>query len=334
MRIFPRHRPASWAAACVALCCWLRSSRSTLEPVARSAFVTPSHRTSAETLRIGGLRDERLVALSAYRAIQRRDSITNTNLQKWVGQQLKLEKRQSAGASGTGVSVSDEKRNAYLAKLGLANKIAPKVEEGAWHLNHIAPGDVLEGWFEHPSSGRVDLTYTAETETRGVMTSTRGTFESEATLEQDFPIAYEEGEQQDQDMTAYVFMKFNELWRNFDAPMPDESVYDRLSFKGIQTFVNQVTEVPNYPTDDDYQKACAEPDQGMTKSEFLTFLRAEDQQWLSSSFKGVFTGRRLRIKSSLFDMEGDFMNDLPMIFGFGVLEGKPGGSWKLELKRR
>ena len=163
-------------------------------------------------------------------------------MQKWMGQQLRLVKRQEAG----GFSNPTERKQLYLKKLGLdkkADEIEQKKQRPPWHLPHIVAGDKFIGNFQHPDLYRgeqLDLKFTATSDTEATIFSRRGDIDDIVTFKQDYPIAFEPGEQKDQDMTAYAFHKFNEKWRDFEQPMPKEEDCQHMSLPMLQQFFRQV----------------------------------------------------------------------------------------------
>lgn len=178
---------------------------------------------------------------NAYQPILRRDPLVNKELQKWARQQLRLVKRQEAG----GWSEPDEKKKEYLRKLGLdkkAEQLDQKKLKPAWHLNHIAPGDKFVGTFEHPDlfgGEAVDLTFEAVSDSEANIVSKRGDLDDTVDLQQDYPIAFEAGEQKDQDMVAYTFHKFNEQWREFEKEMPAEEDCQHITLPMLRLFFKQ-----------------------------------------------------------------------------------------------
>eukprot|EP00933_Yihiella_yeosuensis_P064177 TRINITY_DN6752_c0_g1_i4.p1 TRINITY_DN6752_c0_g1~~TRINITY_DN6752_c0_g1_i4.p1 ORF type:complete len:340 (-),score=59.93 TRINITY_DN6752_c0_g1_i4:139-1158(-) len=311
------------------VCLWMLSSISRLANHSLDVAFTGNSQAAPGRLHTGS------VALNAYTAIQRRDKVTEANMNKYIKQMLKVRKRELSSAStGEAWSASDEKKAAYLKRLGLGNKIKQK-DPKPWHFEHIAAGDTFEGNFEHPglnSGTRVDLVLEVTSPTEGVLSSQRGGFESDVKIEQDFSIAYEKGEQRDQDITAYVFQKYNRQWRDFSSPLPTDEEMQYLSHGGLQLFFFQAAEVEYFPPEEDFRKACADPEKGMTRAEFLAYIRAEDPDYLDKTLKAIFTGRRLRLSSTDFDLQGDFQDIyFGMMVGYAKFEGKPGGLWSLDL---
>ncbi|CAK9013369.1 unnamed protein product [Durusdinium trenchii] len=279
---------------------------------------------------------ENPVALSAYKPILRRDPKLNVKLQAWIRQQLRLVKRQEAG----GFSEPNERKRLYLKKLGLdkkADELEQQKLQPPWHLNHIVAGDKFVGYFQHPElfdGEQLDLTLEAVSESEGTMISKRGDFDETMKLEQDYPIAFQSGEQKDNDMAAYTFHKFNEGWRNFETPMPSEADCQHLTLPMLRLFFKQVADVEGFPSESEFAESCTDASKGMTREEFLTYLRAESPDYLEKSFKGIFTGRRLRLRDETLDFDGDFQSDAKnLIYGFVSFNGKPGGTFNLELTK-
>ena len=140
-----------------------------------------------------------LVARPAYKPILRRDPTMNKELQTWMRQQLRLVKRQEAG----GFSNTVDRKKLYLKKLGLdkkAEELDQKQLRPPWHLKHIVPGDKFVGSFQHPDlfgGEACDLTFETTSETEANIFSKRGDLDDTVSLQQDYPIAFESGEQKD-----------------------------------------------------------------------------------------------------------------------------------------
>lgn len=277
-------------------------------------------------------RDSSAAALSAYEPIHRRDPTVNANMQKWITQQLKVLKRSEAG----GWSASEQQKLQYLAKLGLADKIKDRSKKKPWHLNHIKAGDVFVGFLQHPDLNggeRVDLEIVATSETEGTWTSSKGGFSSSVTVKQDFPITWEQGPQRDMDIATYIFHKYNAGWRDFSKPVPAPSDMERLSLKGMRLFFLQVAQAENFPEESDYNEACADPNLGMTREEFINYIKSEDPTYLDVTFDTIFTGRRIRLFDEDLALDGDFQKEADnLIYGYAQLNGAKGGTFELELK--
>ncbi|CAE7380246.1 unnamed protein product [Symbiodinium pilosum] len=255
-------------------------------------------------------------------------------MQKYIGQQLRLVKRQEAG----GFSNPTERKQLYLKKLGLdkkAEELDQKKLRPAWHLPHIVAGDKFVGNFQHPDLFRgeqVDLKFTATSDTEAQIFSKRGDIDDIVNFKQDFPIAFEPGEQKDQDMTAYTFHKFNEQWRDFKQPLPTDEECQHISLPMLQLFFKQVAGVEDFPSEGEYAENCADATKGMTREEFLKYLREESPDYLEKSFPGVFTGRRFQFSDGRLAFDGDFqIQGDNLIYGFVTLAGAPGGTFSLEL---
>ncbi|CAJ1338650.1 unnamed protein product [Effrenium voratum] len=286
---------------------------------------------------VGVAQSRELVARWAYKPILRRDPTQNQKLQVYAGQQLRLVKRQEAG----GFSNPTERKQLYLKKLGLdkkAEELDQRKNKPAWHLNHIAAGDVFLGHFQHPGlSGneQLDLKLEASSENEAILLSKRGDLDDTVSFQQDYPIAFEPGEQKDSDMTAYTFHKFNQQWRDFETSMPSEEDCQHLTLPMLQLFFSQVAEVEDFPSKDEFAENCADPAKGMTREEFLKYLRAESPDYLEKSFPGIYTGRRLRFTDGKLVFDGDFQSlGDNLIYGFVTLDGKPGGTFSLELTKK
>merc|ERR1711862_334822 len=117
-------------------------------------------------------------------------------------------------------------------------------------------------------------------------------------------------------------------------PTRDEMKY--MGVEELRIFFELVAQVKDYPEDDEFRGACAEPEKGMTKEEFLTYLHSDDPEYLSKSFVGVYTGRRLNLvaDNSPFKFDGDFQRELSgMVFGYVAYNGVSGGTFKLKLQQ-
>ena len=153
---------------------------------------------------------EGLVAMHAYKPILRRDPYVNKELQTWMRQQLRLVKRQEAG----GFSETVDRKKLYLKKLGLdkkAEELDQKQLRPPWHLKHIAAGDKLVGTFQHPDLFRgdsLDFTFVATSDTEAEIISKRGDLDDTVKLEQDYAIAFESGEQKDNDIWTFRYQHF------------------------------------------------------------------------------------------------------------------------------
>ncbi|CAL1133062.1 unnamed protein product [Cladocopium goreaui] len=278
-----------------------------------------------------------LVVMHAYKPILRRDPILNKELQTWMRQQLRLVKRQEAG----GFSNTVDRKKLYLQKLGLdkkAEELDQKQFRPPWHLKHVVAGDKFVGTFQHPDLYRgevLDLTFEASSDTEANIFSKRGDLDDTVTLQQDYPIAFESGEQKDNDMAAYTFHKFNAKWRDFDGPMPSEDDCQYLTLPMLQKFFNQAAGVEGFPTADEFAENCADSSKGMTKEEFLAYLRAESPDYLEKSFPGIYTGRRLRFTDGKLIFDGDYQEiGDNLIYGFISFDGKPGGTFSMELTKK
>jgi|Transcript_34164 hypothetical protein len=296
-----------------------------------------------------GLRDQgargSLLARSALNydePIRRRDGFVQENMQRWIKQQTVVVKREMGVRGDSDTEKAQERKAAYLKKLGLGNKIAGALgPKPAWHLEHVRAGDVLEGFFSHPDidgGDRLDLSFTATSDTAGTWSSEKGGFENDVEIRQDFPIAFEAGPQQDMDMTSYIFNKFNMKWRDFEkSPYPTADELEHISLKGMQMWFKQVAEVEGFPDEETFASSCADASKGMSKEEFLDFIRADDPDYIKNTFANVFTGRRMNLVDAgegqlVFD--GDFTKEAENhIFGYVTFAGRPGGTFELILRK-
>merc|ERR1711994_872245 len=104
-------------------------------------------------------------------------------------------------------------------------------------------------------------------------------------------------------------------WRRFDVPVPTEMEY--LSLEGLGLFFLVVAEVEGFPEETEFQKSVADPAKGMTKAEFESFVLDEDPEYLDTTWKAVYTGRRLNVIGQSMQLDGDFQDGAKgRIFGF------------------
>lgn len=174
-----------------------------------------------------------LVVMHAYKPILRRDPILNKELQTWMRQQLRLVKRQEAG----GFSNTVDRKKLYLQKLGLdkkAEELDQKQFRPPWHLKHVVAGDKFVGTFQHPDLYRgevLDLTFEASSDTEANIFSKRGDLDDTVTLQQDYPIAFESGEQKDNDASGLLSTCF--FWGFFGSHEFHTLEFDAVVFKQV-----------------------------------------------------------------------------------------------------
>lgn len=277
-------------------------------------------------------------ALRAYAPILRRDPKENSGIDRFARQSTRLWKRQRDLPEDEKM---EKKKEDYLRKLGLASKIVDRKSIPPWHLDHVAAGDVFEGYFAHPDilrAERIDFTFTANSLTGGGVSAEKVGMEADVTLRQDFPIAFGAGtEARNRDMAAYIFSKFNKQWRSFDQPYPTDEDVSYLQLGGLRMFFNQIAQAVDYPPEEEFNQNCADPAKGMTLDEFMTYVLSEDPEYLEVSWEAVYTGRRIRFESESGDellFDGDFSGDCPgAIFGFMTYNGVPGGTFEMNLKK-
>jgi len=269
--------------------------------------------------------------------ILRRDPFVQENMQRWIGQQVKLARREEGIRQDDDADKAAARKAAYLQRLGLGDKIQAAGSKPAWHLDHIKAGDRFEGYFSHPDlsrGDRLDLTFVATSDTEGTWSSEKAGFEQDVTIRQDFAITFDQGPERDMDLTSYIFHKFNMQWRDFDGPYPSADDLEYLSLKGTQLWFKYVAEVDGFPSEEDYRASCADPDKGMTKEEFLQFIKEDDPEYIDNTFLNVFTGRRINLFDSDLLLDGDFQKEaINHIYGYASYEGKPGGLFELILRR-
>jgi len=263
-------------------------------------------------------------------------------MQRWIGQQIKLVKRQAGMSEKGSKDSATAAKAAYLEKLGLGAK-AKEVASGAgkkrpWHLDHMVAGDIFKGTFTHPNFARgsaADLVLKVASPTGGTWSSVRGDFEGEFKIEQDFPIIFEPGEARDEAIVTYIFQKFNPMWRRFSEPMPSAEEMETIKLPSLQLFFEYVAEVKGFPSEEEYKQNTADPEKGMTKAEFLKYTKGEDPEYLESSFPNVFTGRRIRIGDGDLQLDGDFQAEIDgLVNGFTYVQGEGGGQFTLKLAQR
>jgi len=262
-----------------------------------------------------------------YGPILRRDPTVQSSMQRFIAGMEKGDLR----ASGMGVGeVSDKgrkKKEAYLARLG----IKPK-KLGEWDVNHMQPGDKFAGTVEHPELGKVDIKVEIGEGGKAEWVSTKGEFDESAEVVQDHPVEQEPGDQRNRDIAAYIFSKFNYDWRDFDGPMPTKEDVAHIELAGLQLWFRQVASVDGYPTEEEYNEAVTDKSKGMSLDDFLKFIVGEDPEYLDKTWDTVFTGRRLRIFSSVLELDGDFSKKTQgNIYGFATYKGEPGGEFNLAL---
>jgi len=278
----------------------------------------------------------RLVTRRALGPIIRRDPQINKSLQQWVRQQLRVLNREAGKREKDTTDKENARKAAYLARLGLgekANKALAKKKP--WHLSHLVEGDVLGGSFEHPAiagGAKVDLRLTVTSSAGGTWVSTKRGFESEFELQQDFPIVWEKGEARDESMVTYIFNKYNAGWRNLQEPMPDATSLEHLSLQGLRMFFGDVAQVEGFPDEAEWKGAVADPDKGMTKAEFVKYIKDEDDNYLESAFPNVYTGRRVRFSGEELMLDGDFQASANgKVLGYTFFKGEAGGTFALSL---
>jgi hypothetical protein len=262
-----------------------------------------------------------------YQPILRRDPAKMKSISKYVSAAEKLLFREE----GTGeISQSGKaKKLAYLAKLG----ITPK-KEAAWDISHMKAGDQFAGFVEHPEMGRLDVKVEVKSQTEAYWYSRNKEFEGAATIVQDHPFAAE-GPQRKLDIAGYIFSKFNMRWRNFEEPAPSFDDVQYLDLEGLQFFFKLCASVENYPPQDMFNEACADPSKGMTREEFVAFTDDPRQpEYLDEVLPTFYTGRRIKIFDSQLELEGDFStNARGYILGFVSYLEEDGGKFQLTLAK-
>jgi len=234
--------------------------------------------------------------------------------------------------------VNDQRKLAYLEKLGLKDKLYSKLIKAPWHHGRLKQGDMLSGYFNHPNVGlgemdNFDLGLKMLTADEGLLVSLKGKLERKVSVLQDYEITFERGPQRDMDLASYIFCKVNRKWRDPEFPYPKPEDITRLSAPEVRRFFGLINEFrgKEYPTDAEFNEICADPKTGMTKEEFLGITVGQDPDFLEDNLPKYFGGRRIWIRDSLFEFDGDFADDSENIFGYTTYQGEPSGTFVLEL---
>lgn len=258
-------------------------------------------------------------------------------MQRWIRQQVTVLKREEGVRQDANTAAAAEKKAAYLRKLGLADKVKAATAIAPWDIGHVAPGDVFQGFFEHPDingGDRMDISFEVTSDSEGSWSSERAGFDADVTIRQDFPLTFEQGPERDLDLASYIFHKFNMKWRDFEGPYPTTDELEYLQLPGMQLYFKFVAEVDGFPDEGTFRESCADPDKGMTKAEFLDFIKSDDPEYIEKTFMNIFTGRRIKIEDGELTLDGDFQKEaLNHIFGYVSFEGRPGGTFELVLKK-
>lgn len=273
------------------------------------------------------------ITRQVYDTILRRDPTMNGNMQRFIKQQLKLVYRQTGGQTGGGGD--DERKWETLKRLGLADKIK---KPRPWHLDHLKPGDIYRGWFEHPGVNKgdrvkIELVVSDDDVKVGTWKSEDGmSLKPESVkISQDFPVETEKGMQRNKDIAAYLFHKFNMKWRDFRNPLPSGEELEHIDLRGLRIFFDQVAQV-EYPSEEEFNEVCSDPSKGMHMSEFLDWIMADQPDYLEETVIGFYTGRRFRVTDGDLQLDGDFQDDVPgLIAGYAEFQGAGEGLFVLQL---
>lgn len=270
-------------------------------------------------------RSQSVVSRCAREPILRRDPMVFDKMKRYYANQAKLDKRQGGPDL--------EKMKAKLFALGLQKKweeMEAKRSREIWHLNHIVPGDAFLGVMSHPrirggTSQQVQIIFESPQDGTWKIGSEEGKF----TYKQDFPIKSPE------DKAAYVFNKFNKQWRALDQPMPTASDVEYMPLETARFYFNMVASTENYPTEEQYQAAVANPEKGFTPEEFVAWLDNEQPGYIDSNWDLYYTGRRIVMEDDSLRFYGDFQDEGGRIYGFTEFEGTDAeGTFNIKLAKK
>eukprot|EP00929_Paragymnodinium_shiwhaense_P015485 TRINITY_DN123585_c0_g1_i1.p1 TRINITY_DN123585_c0_g1~~TRINITY_DN123585_c0_g1_i1.p1 ORF type:complete len:344 (-),score=112.59 TRINITY_DN123585_c0_g1_i1:302-1333(-) len=276
------------------------------------------------------------VACEAYKAILRRDPYEQDKMQRWIKMQLKVWYR-SVGVGGMG---DFEKKKEALLRLGLTEKVKQLEQQmlKPWHTEHLKVGDVYKGFFQHPTAGdglRVDVEVEVTGADKGIMRAPAGEFpDKEVQINADFALTFEKGAQRNRDIAGYMFSKFNLKWRKLSGPLPTEEELNYIGLDGLRIFFKQIAEAENYPSEEEFNKVCADPSKGMSMDEFMNWALDDAPDYLEESVVGFYTGRRMQITDGKLVLDGDFQDTVKgLILGYATYDDESGGEFQLQLAK-
>lgn len=263
---------------------------------------------------------------SLYPPILRRDPGIDKNMRIWIKWQNKARLRQ--------MGVSEQKWKEA--------EVSPQVKP--WHLVHTKVGDRYKGYMQHPDlQGDRKIPVVIEViqppttedqygEVRVI--STKVGLNDPGTLIQDFAIEHTPGPKRTMDMATFCFMKASTKWLDFDnSTMPAPHELQRLKLDELRKFFERVTKVTDFPTDEEYKEACADPEQGMTKDEFIDWLESQEPGYVAKMYETVRTSRRMQIQTEDLFFDGEFSLFPGLMLGYVNVDNKPGGKFEVELQK-
>eukprot|EP00403_Amphidinium_massartii_P039746 CAMPEP_0178451958 /NCGR_PEP_ID=MMETSP0689_2-20121128/43973_1 /TAXON_ID=160604 /ORGANISM="Amphidinium massartii, Strain CS-259" /LENGTH=331 /DNA_ID=CAMNT_0020077601 /DNA_START=110 /DNA_END=1105 /DNA_ORIENTATION=- len=286
---------------------------------------SPRKSTSSLAARLQSRGEQRLLSLSrnAYPPLIQRPMEVESKIRRWNARQLKLETRQAAS----------QKAKRYLQMRGITLDRSKK----AWHLEHPRQGDIYTGYFQHPSfegDERVEVTVKVISDEEGEWEAERVGFRGPVEIKTDFPVRTDEaGTPESLDVASWLFQRYNKRWRKFSEGPPSEEELSRMTLDNLRFFFEKVAQTENFPDEDTYRKACADPDAGMTPEEFIAWLAQDDPSWMASAYSEVKTPRKIRIYDEDLMLDGDMIDTVPgLILGYAWYNDKPEGNFVLRLK--
>mmetsp|Transcript_49918 Transcript_49918/g.92154 ORF Transcript_49918/g.92154 Transcript_49918/m.92154 type:complete len:326 (-) Transcript_49918:37-1014(-) len=265
----------------------------------------------------------RSVAMHAYPPLIQRPLEVESKIRRWNARQLKLETRQAA----------TQKAQRFLKLRGISLQRSKR----PWHMDHVKQGDVFKGYFQHPrfeGDERIELVVKVVDEDEGEWEADRVGFRGPVSIKADFPIKTDEqGNRDPLDVAAWLFQRYNQRWRKFSEGPPEPEELARMNLDNLRFFFEKVAQAENFPDESTYQKACSDPDLGLTTEEFISWLAQDDPEWMMSAFEEVKTARRIRIYDEDLMLDGDMIDDVNgLILGYAWYNDKPEGNFVLRLK--
>mmetsp|Transcript_355 Transcript_355/g.1223 ORF Transcript_355/g.1223 Transcript_355/m.1223 type:complete len:329 (-) Transcript_355:58-1044(-) len=278
-----------------------------------------AHGTAGATVRPSGS----LVALQAYPPLIQRPIEVENKIRRWNARQLKLETRQGA----------TQKAQRFLKLRGISLQRSRK----PWHIDHVKQGDVFKGYFQHPrfeNDERVEVVVKVIADDEGEWEADRVGFRGPVTIKADFPIhTDEQGEADPLDVAAWLFQRYNKRWRKFSEGAPEPEELSRMNLENLRFFFEKVAQTENFPDESIYQKACSDPEKGMTTEEFIAWLAQDDPDWMMNVFEEVKTARKIRIYDEDLMLDGDMIDGVDgLILGYAWYNDRPEGNFVLRLQ--